>query len=103
MLKFHKKFIILILAGMFLASGLFGCSDNYYYVVTWDPPVENEDGTPITNLAGYRFYLNDELMAELSEDEITYAFSAGKHFKKEVTAFNTAGNESRRGGCVLER
>ena len=70
-------------------------------IVTWDPPTTNEDGTPLTDLAGYRLYYgrasgtysttvdvhNVRTYTVTNLAEGTWFFAA--------TAYDTTGNESR--------
>ncbi len=70
-------------------------------ILSWDPPVTNEDGTPLTDLMGYKLYYGtssgvygtnpdivDGITYKLSnlEDGIVYYFA--------VTAYDASGNES---------
>lgn len=75
----------------------------------WEPPTENTDGTPLTNLAGYKLYhsTNPELatvdILTLSNAGLTryewVDLPAGQHYFA-ITAFNTAGVESERSGTA---
>lgn len=72
------------------------------YVVTlaWEPPGANEDGSPLTDLAGYRVYEGPTAGDYSSEVDVGMAteFSSGPieegvhHFA--VTAYDGFGNES---------
>ena len=70
-------------------------------MLTWDPPTSNEDGSPLTDLAGYKLYygtssgvygtnldIGNGITYKMSnlEDGIIYYFA--------VTAYDTGGNES---------
>ena len=68
----------------------------------WDPPTTNVDGTPLTDLAGFRVYRGTEpgVYTEIvdipSPEVTTYTFQglpAGIHYFA-VTAYDQAGNES---------
>ena len=70
--------------------------------VTWEPPVENEDGTPLTDLAAYKFYYgtssgsyskevrvnNPGLTSYVIEDLVPDTYFVA------VSAINKAGRES---------
>jgi hypothetical protein len=70
--------------------------------LTWDPPTQNSDGTPLTNLAGYRVYWGTEQGSYahsvtldnpgLSSYVVEQLTPATWHFA--VTAVNKAGVES---------
>ena len=68
--------------------------------VAWDPPRANADGTPLEDLAGYRLHwgpasgeydrvvdVGDTLQAEVPDER--------RPLYMAVTAYDTAGNESR--------
>ena len=70
-------------------------------ILMWDPPTSNEDGSPLTDLAGYKLYygtssgvygtnldIGNDITYKLSnlEDGISYYFA--------VTAYDTSDNES---------
>jgi hypothetical protein len=70
--------------------------------LSWNQPTQNTDGTPLTDLAGYRVYhglsanaLNDvvELTGGNSTSHSFNALSSGTHYFA-VSAFNSAGVES---------
>lgn len=78
--------------------------------LAWDAPASNADGSPITDLAGYRIYSAEvpietrdqaglEQLAELPASSLqadvtvmTTALSGTLYFR--ATAFDTSGNES---------
>jgi len=73
-------------------------------VATWGQPTTLVDGSPLTNLAGYRVYLNGLVAVEAAADspsptpESTAtatlpALASGDH-RVDVTAVNLAGSES---------
>ena len=73
---------ILILCGvLILTPGLIGCgggggggsASTTDLILSWEPPKSNEDGTPLTDLAGYKIYYNttsDDSFAELTSINI---------------------------------
>jgi hypothetical protein len=89
--------IVLITVTFFHASTSFA----YSATVFWDAPTENADGTPLSDLEGYRVYygtstldysqnidVGNVTMYMISDlvPEVTYYFA--------VTAYDTSGNES---------
>ncbi len=50
-----KKYILCIIATLMMTSLAVGQVTTFY----WTPPTTNEDGSPLTNLAGYNFYCGD--------------------------------------------
>lgn len=70
--------------------------------LTWVPPTANDDGTPLTNLAGYRIYHGATGTALVTTEQLadpaatSYTLSAlplgTRYFA--VRSYNTAGNES---------
>jgi len=73
--------------------------------LTWDAPTTNADGTPLTDLAGYKIYWSEESgnfnsnnSITVGKDVTTYTlenlhFSPGTYYFT-VTAYDTEGNES---------
>ncbi|MBI5507290.1 MAG: fibronectin type III domain-containing protein [Deltaproteobacteria bacterium] len=66
----------------------------------WDPPTTNTDGTPCTDLAGYKLYFGDQSRTYTTTIDVgnrttftIFDLPAGVHFFA-VTAYNTAGAES---------
>jgi hypothetical protein len=69
--------------------------------VGWDAPVENEDGTPLTDLAGYRVYhgtasgVYSEVSPLVTETRYTVPnLLTEQAYYFAVTALDTSGNES---------
>lgn len=69
-------------------------------VLTWDPPSGNEDGSPVTDLAGYRVYHGTEpgVYSSVTDvgaqlQHIFESIPAGSNFFA-VSAYDAAGNES---------
>lgn len=76
------------------------------YTVSWDPPTENEDGTPLTDLAGYRIYygmISGEYTETIVVDQpgltsyVVDNLVPGKYFLV-MTAVNGEAMESRHSG-----
>jgi hypothetical protein len=100
---------VLILAAM-LAGGV--GAEAATLPLTWDAPTTNANGTPLTDLAGYRIYLGTSAPACPSSSFHTVsssttaptpgqtvstritALSAGTTYFARVTAVDTSGNES---------
>jgi hypothetical protein len=70
--------------------------------LSWDPPTQNTDGSPLTDLAGYWIYTgtnadNLSRLVQISDPQITQYqvvnLSAGRHYFA-ITAFNRRGTES---------
>jgi hypothetical protein len=69
--------------------------------VTWDPPDGNTDGTPMNNLAGYRFYWGEASHSYSSTVDVGSLMTVtvrnlqqGHAFFFTVSAYNSNGNES---------
>ncbi|MBN1442949.1 MAG: choice-of-anchor D domain-containing protein [Planctomycetes bacterium] len=68
--------------------------------LAWDPPLLNEDGSPIANLAGFKLYRGSSPGAYQSVTDVAAATQAtidlppGDHYLA-VTAYDGAGKESR--------
>ncbi len=69
--------------------------------LTWDPPTTNADGTPLTDLAGYKVYYGTESGNYSQSIDVgnvtTYTVSGltnGQTYYFAVTAYDTSGNES---------
>jgi hypothetical protein len=73
------------------------------FTLSWTPPTQNEDGTPLTNLAGYRIYYGttsgqySEEVPLQSPGLTSYVIdnlTAGKYFLA-MTSVNSSGMESK--------
>jgi Fibronectin type III domain len=70
--------------------------------LSWTPPTENTDGTPVTDLAGYHIYYGTtegawtSTITVLEATETSYVVSglAPGTYYFAVVAFNTAGDDS---------
>jgi hypothetical protein len=107
--------VLLLVALIIVSFSLFGCGGAVsttevppQYVapaegsatLTWVAPSTNEDGTPLTNLAGYKVYYGSTPGIFTSVD-VGYANSyqvagltKGQTYYFAVTAYDTNGNES---------
>jgi hypothetical protein len=63
--------------------------------LSWTAPTHNTDGTPLTDLAGYRVYHNDQVIPVTGTSYQFDALESGAH-SFAVTAINAAGAESDR-------
>jgi hypothetical protein len=53
-------------------QAFFGTYPSCSITLTWLAPTTNEDGSPCTDLAGYRIYRDGNLVAQLAPDILTY-------------------------------
>ncbi len=79
------------------------------FTLTWTPPVENEDGSPLTDLLGYYVYVGDSpegmlpvwfIGADSSSVQLSYGATGDYYFA--VSAINADGIESARTEAVVE-
>ncbi len=111
----HRKQVCysITIAFLFISLSLFSCggcggsgsstsnnSPGNSATLTWDPPTTNADGTPLTDLAGYKIYYGT------SPDNYTVVINVGNvtiyridnmplgTYYFAVTAYDTAMNES---------
>ena len=105
-----KKLFPIFVLSLFLLTGCgsMGGTDAeaiQKYDFTWDSPTTNEDGTPLTDLAGFIFYCGISSGAynvnknvgnanTIPINDILYAEPLGKYYCA-VTAYDTSDNESR--------
>ena len=68
--------------------------------LTWNPPTTNSDGSPLTDLSGYRLYYGTTSGHYTTSIDVgnitTYTFTnlASGTYYFVVAAYNTAGNQS---------
>src|SRR5215831_3937558 len=73
--------------------------------ISWSPPTTNDDGTPLTDLAGYRIYLGTSppacggtpfrtITSAQAASTIVTGLTAGTIYFARVTAVDSAGDES---------
>ena len=83
--------------------GLKGTVDSSHraFTLTWESPLQNTDGSPVTDLAGYHVYRRTTLLGArslITPVPLTIAAFAdqvdGQTFYYTVTAIDTSGNES---------
>ncbi len=71
--------------------------------LSWRPPATNTDGTPLTDLAGYKVYYGSSSRSYIAPIDIgnvnTYTFTnlAAGYYYLAVTAYDTSGT----GKCLL--
>ncbi len=99
--SYRRWFMKRILFCIFLVTVLF-VSQAFAYDVTlsWDPPTTNADGTPLTDLAGYKIYYGTESGNYTNHLDVgnvtTYTLTGlqpGTYYFA-VTAYDTSNNES---------
>jgi len=92
-MSWGKRFLAFIAAIFVWFAGL--VYGNTQVNLEWEGPTTNTDGTPLTDLAGFKVYHNGEFVADTPPDVVTFSESRldGEHCYY-VTAFNSAGNES---------
>ena len=117
-----KVTYIITIISLFISFSLFSCggcggggggsstdtngnSSSHSATLTWDAPTTNVDGTPLTDLDGYRIYwskesgkFNSNNSVTVGKDVTTYTlenlhFSPGTYYFT-VTAYDIEGNES---------
>ncbi len=97
--KKYNRLYILIIAWTFILSAASAIAGNV--TLSWGPPITNEDGTTLTDLAGYKIYYGTSsgnyknsldagnvitYQIKYLQERLTYYFT--------VTAYDTSGNES---------
>ena len=96
---------VLILALLLLAAPAWAG----HRTASWTAPTTNEDGSPLTDLAGYRLYRctatpctrgAGTLLATVTAPATSFALSHGWQGFLTVTAFDTSGNESVENGTA---
>lgn len=86
-----KVLCVLTVAVCLMCSGLVYAESK---VLTWDAPVTNEDGTPLTDLGGYKIYNNDVEVVDVG-NVLTHTMDVTEgSYVFTVRAYDTAGNES---------
>ena len=96
-----KRLMVLMLV-LFVMFGIsIGATEAGEATISWTPPTTNADGTPLTDLAGYKVYRGILPGAYTSTIDVgnvvTYTISAlpeNTRFYFAVTAYDTSGNES---------
>jgi len=103
MLSYLHKSKILHFAFLFFLISIFGTSESFAANVTfsWTPPTTNSDGTPLTDLAGYRVYSGVSSRNYTQNTDVgnvtSYTvtnLSGGTTYYFAVTAYDTSGNQS---------
>lgn len=62
--------------------------------LTWDAPQTNEDGTELTDLAGYKVYNHGVEIADVGDIRTYTADYTEDNYSFSVRAYDTKGNES---------
>ncbi|NIA18329.1 MAG: hypothetical protein GWO79_00385, partial [Actinobacteria bacterium] len=95
-----KNFLkVVVLAVMFVFLAI--TAADAAITLTWDPPTTNVDGTPLTDLEGYRVYYGTASGNYDTNIDATNVVSyevegliPGNTYYFAVTAYDTSGNES---------
>jgi hypothetical protein len=88
---------LLFLISLFLTPGLFAAN----VTLSWTPPTTNADGTPLTDLAGYKLhsgtssgnYTQNTDVGNVTSYTVTN-LSGGTTYYFTLTAYDTSGNQS---------
>ena len=94
------KTILLVLALLLIASPVIAEELTF----AWDAPINNEDGSVCTDLAGFIFYVNGKKVADTGMVQ-TYTISNLQTctvYCGQASAYDTAGNESKLSSSVCK-
>ncbi|MDH4028308.1 MAG: fibronectin type III domain-containing protein [Nitrospirota bacterium] len=88
---------ILLLIFLFSSNNIFAADIS----LSWDPPVTNEDGTPLNDLEGYNIYYGTAsgsypqkiTVGNVTTYQVT-GLASGSTYCFAITAYDTSGNES---------
>lgn len=94
-----KRIFVIFIIGLFISTAplaFFIRSANAYDLcVTWDPPLSNEDGSPIIGKVGYRVYWGEssrsytrEIDSDTNIVAIIRGLEAGHTYYLAVTAYD---------------
>lgn len=92
--------VLAVLLSALLSRSAHAQTCNGSSTLTWQPPTLNTDGTPLTNLAGFKVYwgvttfTNTATINSANATAFVVQSLCGGLWKFVVTAFNTAGAES---------
>ncbi len=113
----HHRAVLLSIFALFLSFFIFSSSEAAI-TLAWDKPETNSDGTPCTDLAGYKVYYDTDIAAApyagtglvegnspitvpvsslpdpTHPEFVLSGLSAGARYYLTVTAYDTSGNES---------
>lgn len=97
--KYRSRYVGLILSLVILTNAVSVFAGDA--TLSWDPPTTNADGTPLTDLAGYKLYYGTTSGNYTNSVDVgninTYKISGlaeGLTYYFTVTAYDAAGNES---------
>ena len=91
-----NKIIVSVLLLLLISSAAY-CKD---VVLEWDAPTTNVDGTPVTDLAGFRIYEHknsayNKIGSDISLETLTTTINLAQGVYCFIaTAYDTSGNES---------
>jgi hypothetical protein len=91
--------IAIILIGSILAYALMPIKKT---IILWDAPTTNVDGTPLTDLMGYKVYCGNATgnytiikdVSDVTQYLLTNLFTTGVTYYCVITAYDSFGNES---------
>lgn len=101
----------IIMGCLIVLACMVTCSPAEAFQVCWEPPTENVDGTPLTDLAGYSIYFGTSpgmypnsrtlsvAQAEAGDNCLNIRTAVGEYYVV-ATAFDTDGNESAHSNMV---
>jgi hypothetical protein len=101
-LRKTAKAVLLAVCLWFCCSGVVVAQENDGSIkLQWNEVTENADGSPITNLAGYKVYVGEsagnytriETVGTVTETEVD-GLEVGKKYFIALTAFNSYNNQS---------
>ena len=92
-----KNFIYAIVLTLFMVA----TANAEMYDFKWDAPTTNEDGTPLTDLAGYNLYQDGVKVADTGNVlHYVYDVPEGAHVYT-VKAYDTSSNESKDSNTII--
>ncbi len=92
--------LLLVLPFLLSGCGAVVTTDTGTAQIEWSAPASNEDGTPLTALAGYKVYFGtapgvyDSVDVGDVNSYVLLGLTKGKTYYFTVTAYDTEGNES---------
>ncbi len=97
-----KRLLVLVLALFIIFGVSMTTVEAGEAILSWDPPTTNADGTPLTDLAGYKVYrgMVSGVYSAIPFDVgnvTSYTFSGlseGTTYYYAITAYDASGNES---------
>lgn len=102
-----KKIVLTIVVFVMMTTSVFALPAAQKTKLTWDPPTTNSDGSPLTDLAGYKIYWKSSVSGAYTDvqskdvgnvttvtiQSVTGSSTAVYYFV--ATSYNTNGTESK--------